>query len=215
MTIKFTLVTDGSSDNALVPILVWLCRQHIEDAIEGQWFDPRPFAPPSLSLPERIDRSIKLFPCDVLFIHRDAENAGREKRLSEIADALESLPDIEENAPCICVIPVRMTEAWLLFDETAIRRAAGNPNGKMKLDLPSIREADQVPDPKKLLFQALEAASGLGKRRRKKLNLSVCRHRVAELAKDFSPLRDLDAFRRMETDIRQLPFAKRQLRTGR
>jgi hypothetical protein len=36
----------------------------------------------------------------------------------------------------ICVIPVRMQEAWLLFDETAIKFAAGNRTYPKSLNLP-------------------------------------------------------------------------------
>jgi hypothetical protein len=39
----------------------------------------------------------------------------------------------------IPVVPVRMTEAWLLADEFAIRSAPGNPNGTQSLDLPDLR----------------------------------------------------------------------------
>ena len=204
MRLKYTLVTDGSSDKALLPILDWLCKEHFQLAIEGQWFDPRPFAPPTLTLHQSIIRSVELYPCNILFIHRDAESNSYQTRRDEIVCTVQSLNDYDKQIPYICVIPVRMTEAWLLSDETAIRRAAGNPNGKMRLDLPSIREADSVQNPKETLFQALKDASGRNSRRLKKLNLSVCRHRVAELVSDFSPLRLLDAFNRLENDIRQV-----------
>jgi hypothetical protein len=199
--LKYTLVTDGSSDKALLPILDWLCGVHFQLAIEGQWFDPRPFAPPTLSLQASIARSLDLFPCDILFVHRDAENISYQERHTEITSAVQSLNNYHIKTPYICVVPVRMTEAWLLFDERAIRRAAGNPNGRMRLHLPSIREADRVQDPKATLFQAFRDASGLNARRRRKLNLSACRYRVAELTTDFSPLRILDAFSHLENDI--------------
>jgi hypothetical protein len=207
LLLKFTLVADGSSDKTLLPILEWLCRRHIPRAVEGQWFDPRPFAQRAFSLKDRIIRSLELYPCDILFIHRDAESVSHQERCSEIISTVQSLPELKGKTPYICVVPVRMTEAWLLFDETAIRRAAGNPNGKMKLNLPSIRKADKIQDPKELLFQVLKVASGLNPSRKKRLNLSVCRHRVAEYLNDFSPLRNLDAFRRLEDDITRLPFA--------
>jgi len=52
-------------------------------------------------------------------------------------------------------VPVRMTEAWLLFDEAAIRRAAGCPNGSMPLELPSLKTSEDIPDPKTILHEAL------------------------------------------------------------
>ena len=46
-------------------------------------------------------------------------------RKAEVQAAIATL-----DKPAICVIPVRMQEAWLLFDEIAIRHAAGNPHGR-------------------------------------------------------------------------------------
>jgi hypothetical protein len=97
-----------------------------------------------------------------------------------------------------------MIEAWLLFDETAIRRAAGNPNGTMPLGLPRLAKTEQIPDPKAILFKAIREASGLSGRRLKKLKVSVCRTRLAELICDFSPLRQLPAFARLESDLLSL-----------
>ncbi len=56
-----------------------------------------------------------------------------ESRLAEIKAALESMEGIPVTVP---IVPVTMTEAWLLFDERAIRRAADNPAGENSLQLP-------------------------------------------------------------------------------
>ncbi len=201
MSLRYILVTDGSSDRTLLPILNWLCREHFPAPIEGRWFDPRPFGPPSISLRERIRLSLELYPCDLLFVHRDAESENPQKRYNEIIQAAASPRESSVRHPFVCVVPVRMTEAWLLFNEDAIRRAAGNPNGVMNLKLPGIGRAEQVKDPKTVLFSAFRVASELNARRLKKLNVHQCRLRVAELITDFSPLRKLNAFNRLEEDI--------------
>ncbi len=97
-----------------------------------------------------------------------------------------------------------MTEAWLLFNENAIRRAAGNPNGVLDLKLPDIRRTEQIRDPKRVLFSVFRIASEFNTRRLKKLNVHQCRFRVAELITDYSPLRQLYAFKRLEEDISEL-----------
>ena len=204
MSIKFIFVSDGSSDRTLVYVLRWICRERFQRTIEGDWFDPRPYGPPTLSLRESIIRSLKLFECDILFVHRDAESEDPETRFNEINEAASCLAGKDHCPPLICVVPVRMTEAWLLFDERAIRQAASNPNGAKKLDLPSIHKLERVPDPKRVLFKAIQEASGLNGRRLKKLRLGRCRLRVAELISDFSPLRSLSAFNRLETSINDL-----------
>jgi len=198
-TIRYTLLSDGSSDRMLMPILDWLLCQHCaEHAVEAAWADLGRLAQPPKTLPDKIRVSLDLYPCDLLFIHRDAEKETFETRHAEITRALDGL----ETPPSICVIPVRMQEAWLLFDETAIRRAAGNPNGSNKLHLPSTRLVENIPDPKELLFSIIRESSGLHGARLKKLNPHKRAFLVSQSIEDFSPLRSINAFQALEHQLK-------------
>jgi hypothetical protein len=43
--ISYTLLCDGSSDRALLPVLSWLLREHLPDvAVQEQWADPERFS---------------------------------------------------------------------------------------------------------------------------------------------------------------------------
>jgi hypothetical protein len=95
-----------------------------------------------------------------------------------------------------------MTEAWLLFDEAALRRAAGNPNGTQPLAFPKAAKLEELPDPKRDLHELLREASGLSGRRRRRLPVRVYAKRVAEFIENFAPLRSLSAFSALESDIR-------------
>jgi hypothetical protein len=94
-----------------------------------------------------------------------------------------------------------MQEAWLLFDEKAIRNAAGNPNGRTPLNLPVVTELEQLPDPKNDLYELLREASGLHGRRRKRFAVNIAARRVAEFIDDFTPLRTLPAFKALEAEV--------------
>jgi hypothetical protein len=48
-----------------------------------------------------------------------------------------------------------MQEAWLLFDEAAIREASDNPNGEERMDLPALSSLEEILDPKELLRDLL------------------------------------------------------------
>ena len=135
----------------------------------------------------------RLFPCDIFFVHRDDENATPESRISEIQEAVAILAGVP-FASHVCVIPVRMTEAWFLFNEEAIRMAAGNPNGNEPLELPRLAEVEHLHDPKDILHKQLETASGLAKRRLSNFRPQERVHRLAQLITDFSPLKALGAF---------------------
>jgi len=152
-----------------------------------------------VGLTERIRWAIELYPCDLLFVHRDADREPREKRVHEIAQALDEIAGAVPVPPSICVVPIRMLEAWLLFDEQALRGAAGNPGGRVDLDLPPMSVLESMPDPKSKLRTTLRNASELAARRREKLLISP--DRVAALTDDFSPLRALSAFRHFEADL--------------
>jgi hypothetical protein len=138
----------------------------------------------------------------LLFGHRDAERETPETRYEEVLAARGEEPG--PGVPVVCVVPVRMSEAWLLFDERAIRMAAGNPNGACPLDLPPLRRVEDEPEPKAVLYGLLAEASGLRGRRRKGLPVSAYAVRVPEFIDSFTPLRQLSAFRRLEAEVAEV-----------
>jgi hypothetical protein len=201
--LTYTLLGDGASDEVLLRHLAWLMGQHLSPEISTrpQWADLRACRDRPSGLAHRIRAALALYPCDLLFLHRDAENQIAQRRYDEIRVAIEQSGG--EPPPAVCVVPVRMQEAWLLFDETAIRRAVGNPNGKAKLSLPAPATVEAIPDPKAVLHESLRKASELSGRRLKKFSDRQAARRVAEYISDFSPLRQLAAFRRLEHDLRE------------
>lgn len=208
--LRFTLLGDGSSDEALMRHVEWLVRENVapDVAIDSQWADLRAAKPRPEGLSARIERAIDLYPCDVLFVHRDAEKEEPEKRVQEIVQACTRL--VACAATLVPVIPVRMSESWLLCDETAIRKAAGNPNGEQQLNLPKLRDIEGLPDPKNILHTVLRCASGLTGRRLKAFSPRA--RLVANYITDFSLLRRLPAFQRLETDLRNVLDARGLLR---
>ncbi len=187
MPVKYTLLTDGSSDRSLIRIIDWVlgrAKSGLASGFISQYADLRLLSERATKLDKRIRQTIDCFPCDMLFIHRDAENRPWSARITEIQEAA-----IAAAVQChIAVVPVRMTEAWLLTNEQAIRKAADNPNGQIELDLQHwvvLRPSGS----KKSLRDLIMAASEKRGRQRDKIkhDLSFRIHRVAELTDDFSP----------------------------
>ena len=207
-TLRYTLLADGSSDRALLPILTWLLRRYCGAIpIEAEFADLRRLPSPPKKLSERINWSVELYPCDLLFVHRDAESAPIEKREAEIRKALEG-SSVEDSVRVVCVVPVRMQEAWLLIDETALRRAAGNPNGTQPLAMPDVQRLEELADPKQLIRELLRQASGLRRRRLKRFSWRSSAHRVAEMIDDFSILYKLAAFQRLAAEVERVATAR-------
>lgn len=202
--IQFTLFADGSTDRALLPLLRWLIREtHRPDTIAHEFLS-RPQFRADLSFAQRLHTALDIAPCDILFIHRDAEKQASQLRYEEVASAVASLSELRGKVPHVCVVPVRMTEAWLLAEEAAIRKAAGRPNSAEPLDLPKLNRIENEPDPKAMLYGLLREASGKRGRRRKSFDVREAAALVPEFITSFAPLRQLSAFARLEADLSKL-----------
>jgi hypothetical protein len=190
---SITIVADGSSDACLVPIADWILRNA---ATPYKIEFAKNLPPHAAGLRERIKKALALYPCDILIVHRDVEKESIKRRRSEIEEATNKVQKI-----VVMATPIRMTEAWLLIDEKAIRTAADNPNGGVNLSLPSLRQIEDHPNPKIALLDALRTASELRGRRRDRFLPESRRHRVAELIEDYSKLRNFDAFKEFESSL--------------
>lgn len=192
------LITDGSSDQALIPLLTALLAELLPDT----GFEPPAWVSPQgkKTLTEKIAYALepRNYQFDILFVHRDAENERSERRRDEINKALP-----EGHHPVICVIPVKMTEAWLLTCENAIKQAVRNPQSTTKLNLPALSKIESC-DAKSVLDTALTSATELNARRRNQFRPNEYRRLVAECTSDLTALRKVPSFKRLEEDLIQL-----------
>jgi hypothetical protein len=194
-------VAEGSSD------------MPIADIVENMFFDrgiELRLRKPDFSLLDRVPKDVRSRllaghhlsngPTDLVVVHRDADNAGWQARREEISRAVSSL----QNNPCVIpVIPVRMTEAWLLLSETEIRFVAGNPRGRNPLPLPSPSEVERNSDPKQLLAAALLEAADVAGRRRERLSKRFNQHRrqLLERLDSRGAVSRLPSWQRLTVDI--------------
>ncbi|WP_141753309.1 hypothetical protein [Duganella sp. HH101] len=178
-----------------MPIIEWLIKEHRPDfGLQGQVATG--LSTVDRSLASRIPAALASCPCDMLFIHRDAEGESIELRLCEIEDAAQV-----HNADYVPIVPVRMTEAWLFSDEAAIRSAAENLRGNMTLNLPAKKTWERLADPKGVLFETLVIASGKQGRALAKFNPHRQRRLVTQRTHDFSGLRGLPSFDEFESQL--------------
>ncbi len=205
--LRVTLLSDGPSDRALIPILVWLLRENgVRSPIQSSWAELMRLPRPPSSFPDRITTAISLYPCEALFIHRDAEREPYTVRASEIETSVIAAraKTLGSQFPAVVsVIPVRMQEAWLLIDAEALRRAVGNPNGHVPLILPPVASLEDIPDPKLMLTSLLEAATELGPHRLRKFNAGQATTILAGVISSYAPLRALPAFNQLESAIQR------------
>lgn len=140
---------------------------------------------------------------DVVFVHRDAEKQDPALRYKEVQ---EGAARAGFGGPSVAVVPIQMTEAWLLLDEQAIRLVAGRPNGKYPIGLPPLKMAETHADPKQCLREALVSASGLTGRKLAmfRRQFSVQRQTLIEMLDPEGDVSNLTAWARLHADIRGL-----------
>ena len=190
------IVGEGTSDSALQWPVRWIFEEldfsgELEIHISHRSLDK------GAGLRGKIETAIKLFSPDVIFVHRDSDGESYDQRANEIATASDHF----DSMKFVPLITVRMMEAWLLINESAIRIAAGNPKGNKPLNLPRIGKLETLTDPKTLLFDLLREASELTGRRLKKFSVYEARRIAAEEIQDFSPLLQLKAFQNLKKEI--------------
>lgn len=192
--LTFSVVADGGTDQLLVPIIQWAIHR-LDPEVE-------------ILEPEFSKRTggVKEFLRDyttevmLIFVHRDAENMTLEERLAEFEST--------SGSNVVPVIPVRMSEAWILFDGGAIARAAGSST--RMVSVPRVSGIEGLSNPKRHLDNLLlEAAGNPSGRRGKNFRRSLVERRVsvASFITDYSPLEELAAFRWFQDDLeRRYPY---------
>ncbi len=174
------LCLDSGAEVTLTPIDPRLLPRGVGRTVEGR-------------LRYLVTQDIRL---DIVFVHRDAEAQDPSLRVDEIAGGASAAG---VACPVVPVVPVRMTEAWLLLDELAIRRVAGRPSGRTNLELPRVNAVERLADPKAALKDALLIASEERGRRRERVVRDFDRHRslLLERLDTLGPVTQLVSWQRM------------------
>lgn len=201
MILRAAFIADGPSDEPLSRHLEALCLQrgaNVRITTPDLRRLPRP---PGRRVVDRLRAVLELGTAlDLVFVHRDAERQNPQWRYDEIAKA------VAEASPCppaVAVVPVRMTEAWLLLDEETLRKVAGRPRSTVHLNLPPPSQLEACPDPKSVLREVLDLASGLAGRRLRRFRERFGENRriVLDHLDIDGPVRQLPSWQALEGSI--------------
>ena len=183
--LTWSIVADGGTDRLLVPVIQWAIHRVDPDVeiLEPEFRKRR----------GSIDDFLRIYDPSamVIFVHRDSETSTLQERLKEF--------DRVTRPNVVPVIPVQMSEAWILFDGPAVAKAAGSPAAEVPV--PGIAEIERIANPKERLNELLFRAAGSpGGRRGRNFRRSIANRRVsvAEYIADYSPLENVPAFRRFQ-----------------
>ena len=201
MTARALLLADGPSDEPLGRHVARIAQRHGFEldvvAPDLRRLDPAP----GQRVDERLEAVFRFDDrFDLVIVHRDAEAQDPQRRREEVENGVAA---IREDVPALPIVPVRMTEAWLLVDEDAIRRVAGRPTGTEPLGLPAAGDVEDIPDAKHVLRRALETASGAKGRRLRsfKRDFGGQRRRLLEGLDHGGPVSQLSAWQALESSV--------------
>lgn len=195
MEVKFVLLCEGTSDSPLVDVLRSLLVQAGASAASGE---PIPITG---TVESKVRNLLASKPeVDLVFVHRDADSRDPEPRYQEIQSGVA---DGGWTKDLVCVVPVQMTEAWLLTSESEIREVAGKRNGNAPLKLPNHGEIERTADAKARLYEAYMSASESTGRRRKAIAKSFNSRRATLLQRlDINgDVGKLESFARLRADV--------------
>lgn len=196
-------MADGPSDLPLAAHIETLCRR-AGLPMDIVALDPRRLPGMGPTVARRLTAAlVQDSDFDCVFVHRDAEGQDPELRHAEVSTGVKAGGF---SGPAVAVVPIRMTEAWLLLDERLIRQVAGHPTGRAHLGLPPQSRVEDIADPKAVLQSALMAASEARGRRRKTMRsrFGAHRHQLLERLDPDGPVQLLSAWKRLGKDISDL-----------
>jgi hypothetical protein len=148
-------------------------------------------------------RGVNDFGMIILCVHADAddrsdENVYRNKMipaLSEIENAEDSICKI-----IVPVVPIQMTEAWMLADKALLKKEIGT--NKADQDLGIYREPEQYPDPKATIESAIRIAQqDRTRRHRRDLTLSDLYLSIGQSI-SIDKLKQLPSYNKFQENIR-------------
>ncbi len=110
----------------------------------------------------------------VLCVHADADDVTDHTTfLNKIRPAFSVVEETDE-ALCknlVAIVPIYMTEAWMLADKELLKEEIGT--GKSEEELGLLREPESVADPKELIKEAIRIAFADDTRRRRNRSLHI------------------------------------------
>lgn len=141
----------------------------------------------------------------VLCIHadsdaRDIENV-MEFKFTPFVEALNTLRADDYCKAIVPVIPIRMTEAWMMADKELLKTKIA-AQGRRDIDLGLEKAPEVYADPKQTIMDAIRIAqSGKTKRRRNELTINDLYDEMGQSI-PLQRLRELPSFQHFEENVR-------------
>ncbi|PMD94698.1 hypothetical protein BWI97_16175 [Siphonobacter sp. BAB-5405] len=142
----------------------------------------------------------------VLCVHADSDSSDNDEVIrNKINPAFSAIENFETHDEIcknlVSIIPVHMTESWMLADRNLIREELGT--NKSDNDLGINRAPESIADPKEVIRNSISVAfSHLPKRRRYQLGIEDLYRPIGQKI-SLSNLQSLNSYRHFENNVRE------------
>jgi len=211
-TIIFALYAEGRTDERFLPLIIQ--RTAIDILIRrGKKIvyvaDPAVLVlenPEPSSRAERILRAAQQASgYHALIVHADADHPTAYQAMKErIQPGFERvLTERDKNEVCrqlVPIIPIRMTEAWMLADIEALQEVIGTDLDAERLGISKKRNIESDTDPKQTIKEAVRNAEANSSPRRRRIKLASLYEPLAGRIR-LERLQSLSAYRQFADDL--------------
>lgn len=172
------LATEGSTDVRFLKSIVMRTFETIccQSSQTIEIFDPIPLNKASGTITDKalnFAQQAQESGIIILCYHADADDINDQKAFTERIDpAFEIIKQTDENLGknLIAIVPVQMTESWMLADTELLKKELGSQKSDQELGID--RHPESVSDPKEVIAKAIEITrQDYPQRRRHKLTI--------------------------------------------
>lgn len=214
-TLVVALFVEGRTDERFLPVLI---QREVESILLRNGLKTTDVLEPILVEPSspyetNAERILQLAQdtagFHMLVVHADADYLSAERALAErFEPGLELVQQFKLAGGSVCehvipIIPIQMIEAWMIADVSTLREVIGTRVAASELGLPQHpRQVESVPEPKRLLLQAVaQALSDRPRRRRNpQRELAILQEPLAGQIR-LEELRRVPAFQEFEIAV--------------
>lgn len=214
-SLVISLYAEGRSDDRFLPVVIFrlvekiICENSTEvvDIAEPLLMDTK--NKPQLSTREEkiLDVARRCTDYDVLIVHSDADFPEPNRAINERIQpgfnrSRREFQGGGSNCQLVAIVPVQMTEAWMLVDPEALCEVIGTHVNYQHLGLPvRARDVESLPYPKGTLNEVVRKATE-GYTRRRPVKIGSIQEPLARLI-DLEKLCDVPSFSRFDEDLRK------------
>jgi hypothetical protein len=141
----------------------------------------------------------------ILCFHADADSETDQKAFEDrINPAFKAILNVNEDVckNLIAIVPIQMTEAWMLVDEELLKKELGTKKSAQELGIN--KKPETFANPKEIIENAITIArKEFSKRRRRELNISELYQPIGQKIK-LEKLNNLSSYKKFKEAVRNV-----------